>query len=62
MLDNRISDAINNLTIEEKYKLLENLEVKHLGDNEKYDEKFFNSIVNILLDGTTLIAKIFHII
>ena len=62
MLDNRISDAINNLTIEEKYNLLKNLEVKHLGDNEKYDEKFFNSIVNILLNGTTLIEKIFHII
>ena len=62
MLDNRISDVINNLTIEEKYNLLENLEVKHLGANEKYDENFFNSIVNILLDGTTLIAKILHII
>ena len=62
MLDNRINDAINNLTIEEKYNLLGSLEVKHLGDNEKYDENFFNSIVNILLDGTTLIAKILHII
>ncbi len=62
MLENRINKVIDNMSIEEKYKLLENIEVKNLGVNEKYDSNFMESIVNILLDGTTIIAKIFHII
>ena len=62
MLENRINKVIDNMSIEEKYKLLESIEVKNLGANEKYDSNFMESIVNILLDGTTIIAKIFHII
>ena len=62
MLENRINKVIDNMSIEEKYRLLENIETKYLGDNEKYDSNFMESIVNILLDGTTIIAKIFHII
>ena len=62
MLDNRINKELNKLTIEEKYKLLETLETKHLGDNEKYDADFMEGLVNIILDSFTMLAKILHII
>ena len=62
MLENRINKIIDNMSIDEKYRLLENIEIKNLGINEKYDSNFMESIVNILLDSTTVIAKIFHII
>ena len=62
MLDNRINKIIENMNIEEKYSLLEAIEIKQLGENTEYDSNLIESMVNILLEGTTIIAKIFHII
>ncbi len=61
-INNRIDDMLNKMTIEEKYKLLDKIETKNLGHNENMDNDFIESIVNILLDVTTILAKIFHII
>ena len=62
MLNSRINKELEKMTIEEKYKLLEIMEEKHLGANEKYDTEFMENIVNLILDSFTLLAKIFHII
>ncbi len=62
MLENRINKELKKMTIEEKYKLLESMEKKHLGKNENYDKDFMNSITDLVLDGFTLIAKLLHII
>jgi hypothetical protein len=56
-VDNRINECLNNMDINSKYKLLEQLETKNLGKNEKADPEFMGSIVNIILDTATLIAK-----
>lgn len=62
MLNSRINKELEKMTIEEKYKLLESMEIKHLGTNEKYDVEFMENIVNLILDSFTLLAKILHII
>ena len=62
MLNSRINKELKKMTIEEKYRLLEIIEEKHLGTNEKYDTEFMESIVNLILDSFTLLAKILHII
>jgi hypothetical protein len=61
-IDNRINDSLNNMTIDEKYELLEKIEKKHFGKNEKADPEFMESIVNVALDITTLIAKCLGIV
>ena len=42
--------------------LEDKIETKNLGHNENADNDFIESIVNILLDATTILAKILHII
>ena len=61
-INNRIDDILNKMTTEEKYKLLDKIETKNLGHNENMDNDFMESIVNILLDATTILAKLLHII
>ena len=61
-INNRIDDMLNKMTTEEKYKLLDKIETKNLGHNENVDNDFIESIVNILLDATTILAKLLHII
>lgn len=61
-INNRIDDILNKMTTEEKYKLLDKIETKNLGHNENMDNDFIESIVNILLDATTILAKLLHII
>lgn len=61
-INNRIDDMLNKMTTEEKYKLLDKIETKNLGHNENMDSDFIESIVNILLDTTTILAKLLHII
>ena len=61
-INNRIDDMLNKMTIEEKYKLLDKIETKNLGHNENMDNDFIESIVNILLDATTILARLLHII
>lgn len=61
-INNRIDDMLNKMTTEEKYKLLDKIETKNLGHNENMDNDFMESIVNILLDATTILAKLLHII
>ena len=61
-IDNRINECLNNMDINSKYKLLEQLETKNLGKNENADLEFIESIVNIILDTTTLIAKCLGIV
>lgn len=61
-IDNRINDNLNNMTINEKYELLEKMEKKHLGKNENADPEFMESIVNVVLDITTLVAKCLGIV
>lgn len=61
-LENRLSDAYNKMTIEKKYQLLNQIEVKNLGVNDKVDIDFMESLLNIVLEGTTWMAKLFKII
>lgn len=61
-INNRIDDMLNKMSTEEKYKLLDKIEIKNLGHNENMDNDFMESIVNILLDATTILAKLLHII
>lgn len=61
-INNRIDDMLSKMTTEEKYKLLDKFETKNLGHNENMDNDFIESIVNILLDATTILAKILRII
>ena len=61
-MESRIKDAYDKMTIEQRYQLMEHMESKNLGANENVDTDFMESIVNILLEGTTIIAKIFKII
>jgi hypothetical protein len=61
-VDNRINECLNNMDINSKYKLLEQLETKNLGKNEKADPKFIESIVNVILDTATLIVKCLGIV
>lgn len=61
-INNRIDDILNKMTTEEKYKLLDKIETKNLGHNENMDNDFIESIVNILLDATTILAKLLNII
>ncbi len=61
-INNRIDDMLNKMTTEEKYKLLDKIETKNLGHNENMDNDFIESIANILLDVTTILAKLLHII
>lgn len=61
-MENRIKDAYSKMTIEQRYELMEQMEGKNLGANENADMDFMESIVNILLEGTTIIAKLFRII
>ncbi len=60
-MENRIQDAYNKMTIEEKYKLMETLEGKNLGEQEG-DKDTIESITNILLEVTTIVAKMLKII
>ena len=62
MLNSRINKELEKMTIEEKYRLLEIMEEKHLGTNEKYDTEFMEGLVNLILDSFTLLAKVLHII
>ena len=60
-MESRIKDAYNKMTIEEQYKLMETLEGKNLGQQEG-DKNTIESITNILLEITTIAAKILGII
>ena len=60
-MENRNKDAYNKMTIEEQYKLMETLESKNLGQQEG-DKDTIESITNILLEVTTIVAKMLKII
>ena len=60
-MENRIKDAYNKMTIDEQYKLMETLEGKNLGEQEG-DKDVIESITNILLEVTTIVAKMLRII
>ena len=60
-MENRIKDAYNKMTIDEQYKLMETLEGKNLGEQEG-DKDTIESITNILLEITTIVAKRLRII
>ena len=60
-MESRIQDAYNKMTIEEQYKLMEMLEGKNLGEQEG-DKDTIESITNILLEVTTIVAKMLRII
>ena len=60
-MESRIKDAYNKMTIEEQYKLMETLEGKKLGQQEG-DKDTIESITNILLEVTTIVAKMLRII
>ena len=60
-MESRIKEAYNKMTIEEQYKLMETLESKNLGQQEG-DKDTIESIINILLEITTVAAKILGII
>ena len=60
-MESRIKDAYNKRTIEEQYKLMETLEGKNLGQQEG-DKDTIESIINILLEVTTIVAKMLRII
>lgn len=61
-INNRINQSIDKMSTEEKYKLLNQLEVKNLGYNENEDKDFIEAIVNVLLDITTIVARFFKTI
>lgn len=61
-INNRINQSIDKMSTEEKYKLLNQLEVKNLGYNKNEDKDFIEAIVNVLLDITTIVARFFKII
>ena len=60
-METRIKDAYNKMTIEEQYKLMETLEGKNLGQQEGSKDTI-ESITNILLEITTIVAKMLRII
>ena len=60
-METRIKDAYNKMTIEEQYKLMETLESKNL-DQQEGDKDTIESIINILLEVTTIAAKMLRII
>lgn len=60
-MENRIKDAYNKMTIDEQYKLMETLEGKNLGEQEG-NKDVIESITNILLEVTTIVAKMLRII
>ena len=60
-MESRIKDAYNKMTIEEQYKLMETLEGKNLSQQEG-DKDTVESITNILLEVTTIVAKMLRII
>ena len=60
-METRIKDAYNKMTIEEQYKLMETLEGKNLSQQEG-DKDTVESITNILLEVTTIVAKMLRII
>ena len=60
-MESRIKDAYNKMTIEEQYKLMDTLESKNLGQQEG-DKNTIESITNILLEVTTIAAKMLRII
>ena len=60
-METRIKDAYNKMTIEEQYKLMETLEGKNLGEQES-NKDVIESITNILLEVTTIVAKMLRII
>ena len=60
-METRIKDAYNKMTIEEQYKLMETLEGKNLGQQEGSKDTI-ESITNILLEVTTIVAKMLRII
>ena len=60
-METRIKDAYNKMTIEEQYKLMETLEGKNLSQQEG-DKDVIESITNILLEVTTIVAKMLRII
>ena len=60
-MESRIKDAYNKMTIEEQYKLMETLEGKNLSQQEG-DKDTIESITNILLEVTTIVAKMLRII
>ena len=60
-MESRIKDAYNKMTIEEQYKLMETLEGKNLSQQEG-DKDVIESITNILLEVTTIVAKMLRII
>ena len=61
-LSSRINQSIDKMSTEEKYKLLNQLEVKNLGYNENENKDFIEAIVNVLLDITAVVARFFKII
>ena len=61
-VENRIKEAYDRMTIEQRYELMEALEGKHLGANENADMDFMESILNVLLETTTIVAKLLRIV
>ena len=60
-METRIKNAYNKMTIEEHKKLMETLEGKNLGQQEG-NKDVIESITNILLEITTVAAKMLRII
>ena len=60
-MESRIKDAYTKMTIEEQYKLMETLEGKNLSQ-QTGDKDTIESITNILLEVTTIVAKMLRII
>ena len=60
-METRIKDAYIKMTIDEQYKLMETLEGKNLGQ-QGGDKDTIESITNILLEVTTIVAKMLRII
>ena len=60
-MESRIKDAYTKMTIEQQYKLMETLEGKNLSQQEG-DKDTIESITNILLEVTTIVAKMLRII
>ena len=60
-METRIKDAYNKMTIDEQYKLMETLGGEAGGEREG-DKDRMESISNVLVEGTTIVAKMVRVI
>ena len=61
-MEDRYNRIFRDMTEQEKYDLMLQLEGKELGENDKADKEFFSNIVDLLLEGTTMIAAALGIV